>query len=656
LRQRLWPDDTFVDFEHGLNAAVKRLREALADSAENQRFIETLPKRGYRFVAPVVHSDGEADRSGVSHRRGWLAAAGAIVLALAALAVWLRQPAPAAVEPSMQLVPLTTLTGYESGATFSPDGSQVAFAWDGEQQDNSDIYVKLVGSTEVRRLTTDPARDFAPQWSPDGKWIAYARSVSLDEHRIRVMSSLGDSDHELSRSPLLPPVAWSPDGKYLVAGRTSETRGSDGEGVLFLVPVDVGEPRPMTRPESAAQHQMPAISPDGRHLAYASCNEGYFRTNCFVQVLGLDRALTPTGPPRRLTHQTGWTITGLTWSRDGRFVVFSAGMSHDFSRLWRVAADGKDPPARIEVAGIQAIEPTIAAGASRLAFSKQLDDMDLHRLEAGGEARPIARSSAREFGPAFSPDGRRIAFCSVRTGDAIEIWVAGSDGSNPVRLTRGPGSWQGSPAWSPDGRRIAFDSRAEDGSVHVWTIDAEGGTPQPITSDQGNQIRPAWSNDGEWIYFFWIRGTDHDIWRTRGPGQPPQRVTFNGAFGAVVESADGTGVFHKRHMTGPLLFQPLSGGAPREVGPCVSGTRFSIGQHGIYYVPCTDDRVLRDIPVHVMNPATGEDRPYTTIKNLPFPASWPTAGSFAASRDGRTIVYSTYVSRGADLMLIENFR
>ena len=375
---------------------------------------------------------------------------------------------------------------------------------------------------------------------------------------------------------------------------------------------------------------------------------------CFIYVLDLDGAYAPSGRPRRLTHQTGWSMHGLTWSRDGRFVVFSAGWA-DFYNLWQVAADGKDAPARIEVAGLRAIEPATAAGANRLVFSKPIDDMDLHRLEVDGEAHPIAQSSAREMTPEFSPDGRRIAFCSVRSGDAVEVWVAGSDGSNPVRLTRGPGLWQCSPAWSSDGRRIAFDSRAEDGSVHVWTIDAEGGTPQRITNDAGDQIRPAWSNDGAWIYFIWVRGKDRDVWRTRWPGQPHQRVTFDGDVSEVVESADGTGVYYSRNDEAPLAFQRLSGGAPRDVTPCVNLDRFSLGRHGIYYVPCSHGRVMRDIPVHVVNPATGEDRQLTMLRNLPFPASWLTAGRFAASPDGRTIVYGTYVSRGADLMLIENF-
>jgi len=312
------------------------------------------------------------------------------------------------------------------------------------------------------------------------------------------------------------------------------------------------------------------------------------------------------------------------------------------------------PPARIEVAGIEASDPAIAAAGDRLVFSKSIDDRDLFRLEVGGEAHPIARSSVNESLPQFSPDGRRIAFCSARSGDAFEVWVAGSDGSNPEQLTRGPGQWQCSPTWSPDGRRIAFDSQAEDGSWHVWTIDAEGGTPQPITRDAGSQFRPTWSRNGEWMYFNWLRDKDQDIWRTRGPGQPHQRVTFNGSVAGAVESPDGTGVYYgRRGGQSPLLFQPLSGGAPREVRPCVSGGRYTIGQHHIYYGPCTDGRVMREYPVHVLDPATGEDRRFASLKNLPFPE---TLGTLTVSPDGQTILYATQVSRGADLMLIENFK
>jgi DNA-binding winged helix-turn-helix (wHTH) protein len=336
LRERLWPGDTFVDFEQGLNAAVKRLRETLGDSAETPRFVETLPRRGYRFIAPVTSDEGvqpgfeplvdgrdenraagrvrdavdQSIRVGAPRWRRPLLAVGGIALVLATMA-WLRRSTAATAVPPLEVVSLTTLTGSENGPSFSPDGNQVAFAWDGEREENSDIYVKLVGSSEVRRLTHGAATDLAPQWSPDGTQIAYVEAESKTSHRIRLMSSLGGSDRALSHLRVRPPATWSPDGRYLVAGQAAGGAGPQDAG-LYVIPVAVGEPRPLTRAAPPANHGWPAVSPDGRHVAYAACQELVYLSNCHVEIVDLDPALAPTGSPRRLTRTPVWTIQGLT--------------------------------------------------------------------------------------------------------------------------------------------------------------------------------------------------------------------------------------------------------------------------------------------------------------------------------------------------------
>jgi hypothetical protein len=137
LCQRIWPADTFVDFEHGLNAVVNRLRDVLGDSAVAPRFIETLPKRGYRFVAPIItHDPPVAASSGVSEpasvsetletrwlaaRRGRLATIGAVALAITTVgAWWWRSPAPAA-SYTIAVLPLTNL-GQDSDGEYFSDG------------------------------------------------------------------------------------------------------------------------------------------------------------------------------------------------------------------------------------------------------------------------------------------------------------------------------------------------------------------------------------------------------------------------------------------------------------------------------------------------------------------------------------------------------
>ena len=376
-----------------------------------------------------------------------------------------------------------------------------------------------------------------------------------------------------------------------------------------------------------------------------------------MQVQDLDPSFAPSGPPRRLTRHSFWTVSGLTWSRDGTFIVYSArqgGLIH----LWRVNADSAHPPERIELAGIDVTFPATAPVGDRLAYSRTMEDEDIYRFEPPGTIRPIAQSSLKDWNAQFSPDGRRIAYCSARSGDAVEIWLGARTGLDPERLTRGPGTWQCSPSWSPDGTRIAFDSRAEDGSWHVWTIGVEGGTPQQITAHAGDQARPTWSRDGRWIYFMWTRDGIDDIWRTPGPGGPLERVTHGGSVTAGHESVDGTGIWYKRQLgEAPLFFQPLVGGAARLVVPCVAAARFSVGPDGVYYMPCQPaGSRSHDATIRVLIPTTGKERHFGTLTEVLWPASGRTDGCFAISPDGRTLLYSRLASRGADLMLIENFR
>ena len=119
---------------------------------------------------------------------------------MALASIWLFRESRSTPVPAMRVVPLTAMSGSEFRPVFSPDGRQVAFAWNGERQDNVDIYVKLVGSSEVRRLTTDPGIDQAPAWSPDGRQIAYVRFEPPYRSHVRVMSSLGGSDRRVVTS------------------------------------------------------------------------------------------------------------------------------------------------------------------------------------------------------------------------------------------------------------------------------------------------------------------------------------------------------------------------------------------------------------------------------------------------------------------------
>jgi serine/threonine protein kinase len=572
----------------------------------------------------------------------WLAAglAGALALIAGGQLLWRSRGAEV---PEPFVVSLTSNPGQEVEPTFSPDGNQVAFASKGEKQDNWDIYLKMVGSSETRRLTTDAALDRFPSWSPDGRQIAFIRASRLGgAGTIHLVSPLGGSDRRLSdHSAAWGRLSWSPDGRWLATAAPPFLMATlpEGRGVL-LIAISDGAPHSITSPPAPTYHVDPAFSPDGRHLAYASC---VITLTCHVDVVELDADSVPTGPARRLTRRSFW-MGGLAWTRNGKSVVYDDRRN---GRLWRVGIAGDRPPERIEVAGFDVLWPTTAVSRDRLAFERMLNNQDIYqfRLDVGDPPKVVAASSFNDSYPYFSPDGRRFAFESGRAGEGDEIWLAAADGSNPMQLTHGPGQWQGSPRWSPDGTRIAFDSQDTDGRWGIWTLDVAGGSLRRLTSAP-DSTGPSWSHDGRFVYFSSNRTGTANVWRVPAGGGAEERVTHTSGC-LPQESTDGKTLFFRREAAdSPLLAVPVAGGPERKVVDCATSS-FTVGLAGVYHVGCAQDR--HALPLYLLDPATGRDRLLGTVDN-----AWE---GITVSADGKTILYAKIVGEGSDdLMMIENFR
>jgi Tol biopolymer transport system component/serine/threonine protein kinase len=631
----------------------------------------------------VARAVAATTRERRSRRRAAVAAVAMIAIGVVGGLRMRTRPSPLPPSAGTKVVQLTSLNGLEIAPTFSPDGTQVAFSWNGEREDNYDIYVKTVGSSDERRLTTDPAADTLPVWSPDGRQIAFLRDHPNGGTIVHAVLPTGREERKLSDfrigGGVSARIAWSPDARWIV-GRPDLTEdvAKSGSWALYLIPIGNGTPRRLTEAKGPDIDLGPAFSPDGRRLAYAAC-VNLSRRICGVNVIDLGADYSPAGLPRRVAN-AGQHVRAVAWSRDGASIVYDTNARGRWE-LWRVSLDGDAEPERLEVPGDHSRQPAIAPAGDRLAFERASQVLSVFKLRAKGEPEPVLVSSAWDYNPQFSPDGRRIVFSSRRSGDVEEVWLASADGSGARQLTHGPGTRQALPAWSPDGRQVAFESTGANARSDIWIIPADGGVPRRVTTDPGDESAPVWSRDGKRIYFLSDRGGDgiwggHDTWQIPAEGGSSTRVTQGGSSPVVFESADGKALIYQSRIQyesadgktfstlgdSPLLAVPIGGGTPRHVVPCATYLSFAVVNTGVYYSPCGGRRDREqsggyiqtwppgsEIPIHVLDPSTGRVRVLASVK-APFEPR-----RLAVSPDGKTILIhrNTTIS---DLMLIENFR
>ncbi|HUG80503.1 MAG TPA: protein kinase [Bryobacterales bacterium] len=581
-----------------------------------------------------------------------LIGAGAVVLlGVLGLGWWFGHSSEPRVEgPPPTSVPFTSYRGIESDPVFSPNGEDVAFAWNGEQQDNSDIYVKRLGTQSPLRLTTHSDGDFSPTWSPDGREIAFVR-WSADHREVIVVPSLGGPERKLADLVVLlsgdgstprTGLAWSPDGKFLAVAQGVSAKEPSG---IFLLSIDTREKQRLTSAPGGWFDLSPAFSPDGRHLAFARFSTAWVAD---IHVVPLDDDATPSGDVRRLTNDQR-DIQGLDWTADGRGIVFSSNRMGG-QRLWRIPVSGGEPEP-LGVAGESASLPSVSRNGNRLVYVRKAYDRDIWRTmgpfaterDPAVGPRPLIASTREDYSPNYSPDGKRIVFDSNRSGTE-EIWVCDSDGTNPVQLTSFGGPPVGVPRWSPDGEWIAFDSRKE-GDADIYVIRASGGPSRRLTLDPGYDARPSWSQDGRWVYFVSRRSGDFQIWKIPAEGGEAVPVSRNGGRQAF-EYAEGRFVYYVKSGVDGVWKMPVEGGEEAKVLDQGSVGRWALLNEGICFL---------DFPSHSIqffNFATGRTEPVVILpEDLRIYRD-----SFAVSPDGQWVLFAQEDENEADIMLVENFR
>ncbi|MEM6335615.1 MAG: winged helix-turn-helix domain-containing protein [Bacteroidota bacterium] len=633
--------------EDALTRAVSEVRKLFGDDPRAPKVIETVRGRGYRLIAPVKFDEPEPVAPAQealpalpgTSRDGawWVGVAGLVTVALAlgiGAGVWVGREDPSAPQPSlMEAVPVTSYPGREVEPAISPEGARVAFAWDGGEGNNFDLYVKQSSREQAVQLTDSPAFEGTPAWSPDGSEIAFVRGG--EQAGIYTIPSMGGTERlVVETSDLVSALDWSPDGQTLVF-TAPFAEGAPSE--LRLVDLSTGEVRALTSPPGVRQRdRTPRFSPDGRRVAFVRGGGGSPRTVYLVDLASGIESIAPGNP-------TG--VRDVDWL-DERALVLSSYRAGSYD-LWRYDL-GTGEMTWIPSRGEWSYYPSVASQTGDLVFQDLYFEKDVWRIRLdapGGQVlgtEPIITSTWFDCEADISPDQTRIAFVSSRSG-TMELWVSDADGQDPVQLSSFDGSAVGAPRWSPSGDLIALNA-SPNGNASVYIVDVNAGRSRLLTPADWNARLSGWTSDGTGVYFSTRRSGTWELWYMPLAGGEPQQVTqHNALYGRA--SSDGQWLYFARADQAGLWRISLENRSATQDAELVTDAlafrdalNWALSDAGLYALDRTPDGLV----VTFLDFETGETRVVSEVVRLASP-------SLAVSRDGKTLIYGRVENARSDL-------
>ncbi len=573
-----------------------------------------------------------------------LAAIGCVVL------LWAKLIHHPSIQTTASAAPLVANLGEQLSPSFSPDGQRVAFVWNGEHQDNYDIYAASIDHPESTpiRLTKDAAIDYSPAWSPDGKSIAFCRGTEKLGGGLWVIPASGGTEREIRSLTSIAissakSLSWSPDSRFLVS---SASFGSGDKNGLYLVNIQTGDYRLLTQSHPGENDVAPAVSPDGRLLAF---ERDTGRGVSSIALLPFHTDNRVKGDARILTWPGFDHLSngGPAWTPDSRAIVFDSNKGGD-AHLWVVPIDRSNIPKLLPYGGD--VQNAALSLRGQLAFQHQplnanIWKLDVRSLLSGKNTNPtrVLASTRIADSPAVSPDGQKLVFSSNRTG-YTELWTSAVNGTDVTPLTAMKAS-SGSPSWSPDGRLVAYDVRVA-AKPQIFTIPPAGGRPISLTDGEHADVVPSFSPDGKWIYFSSNRTGAIQIWRMTATGAAAEQVTHSGGFAGMF-SPDGTYLYYCKQNTpiSSVWRESLATGREELLVPSVISRAFVPGDTGLFYVSRSAERPRE---LFFLSFESKISRPlFDFEKSIRL--------GFALSRDKRFLFYSQIDQSSQDLQLVRDF-
>lgn len=574
LRQRLWRSDVFVDFDHGLNKSIQKLRDALGDSASSPRYIETIPKVGYRFIAPVADVGRKAElkpetpageprtvaggRAGEeARRRGriWLAVGVCAALAVGGILVERILVERILVErgtrrpPQVRYTQLTDFTDSAVSPAVSPDGRMLAFFRSGEGFLTLDpIYVKMLPAGEAKQLTDDARLKYGLEFSPDGSEIAYT-VLEGGVFSTYEVSALGGEPHLLLENAA--GLAWLDPERQLF----SEARPRSG---IHLGVVMANLARAKERDIYFPAHE--------RGMAHASYPSPDRRWALVIEMTGNGQwgpcrlvALEGQSQPRTVGPAAGCTAAG--WSPDGTWMYFTAAVEGR-SHLWRERFPEGQPEQLTS-------GPTDEDGLAVESTGALITSVGVHESAIWIHDRSGERQLSSEgevvgdASPVFSPDGSVLYYLLRRAdGTGAELWrtYVATARSEPMFAGTAVSEFD----LSPDGRQVVYTTAPADGRMEMWVAPVDGSQPSRRVSVSGARS-PHFAMQG--LLFQRAEGNQNYVEQSDLDGSHRSRVLPFPIIGLQTVSPDGRWVAVS-FASAPPEYRPeiamvrLNGGGP----------------------------------------------------------------------------------------------
>ena len=660
LVARVWPGVYVTD--DVLHRAIRELRRVFGDDTANPAYVETIRKRGYRLIAPVsrpeavkteaaattqitISMQGPPPRSprstlmlGVASI-ALVAALGAVVLALASRPTD-ADPVPA----SVRFVAMTSGPASETDPALSPDGQRLAYSVRGPgDEGQADIYITDGPGRPAERITTDSADERYPAWSPDASQLAFVRLngrscdvmlILLADRRERRLTACGNFEE--------PRLNWSNDGEWLVESFAPGPDPIRGWQIARVSTTSgVREPLTLPNPGTLGDYN-PAVSPDGSRIAFVRGINGATSDLFTIPIDG--------GTPVRVTWDNQ-DLVGVDWSADGRSLLYATDRAGGYT-IWRAGLDGTAP--QLVVGGAAKLKhPSVARTSGRITYESWAYEINLwetpvaDRLDLEGDltstVRPTVQTSDQwNHSPDFSPDGRRLAFISTRSGGA-ELWISDRDGGNARQVTSFGRAYLRPPRWSPDGATILV-SASVNGQLDLYSIDAATGNARRLTNDQEDEIAPAWSHDGRSVLFGARRSGTWQLMRQSIADGSRTQLTTDGGYAAQA-SPDGRQILFTRLERPGVWIMPVDGGEATLLVPGVRAAEtanWRVNGNGVFFVGSTGDQVVvRRAPL-----TGGNAIDVAWLGNY----SWP---GFAVTPDGSRVIYAHWDRRDSNIMAME---